>query len=44
MVYSQSPAAGRNVAFGTEITYYATSGTRKETVAQCRAYYKHAPS
>ncbi len=44
MVYSQSPAAGRHVASGTEVTYYATTGTRKETVAQCRAYYKEAPS
>lgn len=44
MVYSQSPAAGRDVASGTEVTYYATTGTRKETVAECRSYYQRAPS
>ena len=43
MVYSQSPPAGRDVATGTAVTYYATTGTRRQTAAQCRASYKTAP-
>jgi len=44
MVESQSPAAGRRVAVRTEVTLYATAGTRNETVAECRSYYQRAPS
>ena len=40
MVYSQSPAPGRDVAAGTAVTYYATTGTRRETAAQCLAFYQ----
>ena len=43
MVYSQSPPAGRDVVTGTAVTYYATTGTRRQTAAQCRAFYKTAP-
>lgn len=43
MVYSQSPPGGRDVATGTAVTYYATTGTRRQTAAQCRASYKTAP-
>ncbi len=44
MVYSQSPPAGRDVPAGTAVTYYATTGTRKESVAECRSYYQRGPS
>ncbi len=43
MVYSQSPPAGRDVAAGTAVTYYATTGARRQTTAQCRAFYQTGP-
>ena len=43
MVYSQSPAAGSDVTVGTAVTYYATTGTREQTVSQCRSFYQRLP-
>ena len=43
MVYSQSPPAGRDVPAGTAVTYYATTGARRQTTAQCRAFYQTGP-
>lgn len=43
MVYSQSPAARRDVAVGTAVTYYATTGIRKQTASQCRSFYNRGP-